>query len=312
MTTHPTKVGQFAKPLQDHPHLGLLSNTFYYVSGVQTVIRRAHGVPRREREIQLNNGPNWYLARAFEASSGSSGTTITFSGVTSKDQAEHLAGKSIRDIFFKDYDRFDDYIPTKSGKTTFTVHIETDPFAIIGGQVYAQPSRRIGKTLMAQTYSQVRAEYITAQRSSRLADLVTANSRYGKFGIWDRDALLSRPFDPSPFIDPIKEPNDMSIIPALEVPPAPVEPTELPPPPESASVQMLRKLLDERRHHLTRAEADKARHQGVVDYYEKQIAQVREMLAKDERLIAAATASIEETLADIAKLGGRPEPTPEV
>lgn len=103
----------------------------------------------------------------------------------------------------------------------------------------------------------------------------------------------------------------MSIIPPLNVPAAPVEPTPEPLPPESASVQMLRKILDDRRNELKRVDMHRKVDLEEIADLEEQIAGLRKDVETYDRHIAAAHASIDETLADIAKLGGRPEETPE-
>ena len=96
----------------------------------------------------------------------------------------------------------------------------------------------------------------------------------------------------------------MSIIPPLEIPAAP-QPEPLPP--ESPSVQMLRKLVADRRRTLASAKNDWQRHQDVVAHFEAQIADVRKMITKRNAEMSAAEAAIAEALADIEKLGGRPE-----
>lgn len=91
-------------------------------------------------------------------------------------------------------------------------------------------------------------------------------------------------------------------VPALEVPPAPVEPA---PEPESASVQLLRSLLAERRAELDRVTDARRSRQAQVDDAERRAAELRTRVAQDDRHITAAEAAIADIEADIAKLGGR-------
>lgn len=93
-------------------------------------------------------------------------------------------------------------------------------------------------------------------------------------------------------------------IPALDVPAEPVAP---PLPPESASVQMLRKLLVERRINKRYAEEGRDSNLREIENLEREIAMERKALANNERTIAAADAAIAAILADIEKLGGRLE-----
>jgi hypothetical protein len=103
----------------------------------------------------------------------------------------------------------------------------------------------------------------------------------------------------------------MSIIPPLEVPVAPVAPAPEPLPPESASVQMLRKILAERRAEKDSVHQARGADVQFLENLEAKAAKVRSQIEQRDRHIAAARASIEQILMDIEKLGGRPEPTPE-
>jgi len=179
-------------------------------------------------------------------------------------------------------------------------------------------------TLM-QTYSEARADYIARRRASdhaalmRQMDLFSRNGVYGRFGSrrFSRNPLFSQACPPSSWQDwgsisvtytnPHEDPEPMSIIPPLEVPAAPTQPVPEPLPPESASVQMLRKLLDERRSNLAAWASNKRDSEDTVAELKAGLARAEDELAETERGIAAATGAIKEILADIAKLGGHPE-----
>ncbi|MEG3175879.1 hypothetical protein U1872_06525 [Sphingomonas sp. RB3P16] len=93
-------------------------------------------------------------------------------------------------------------------------------------------------------------------------------------------------------------------IPRLAVPAAPAAPM---PSSESDSVTMLRNLLRDRRATLQEAEHSRHNRLGEIAYLEQQIGYHRAVVSDREREITAAQASIDATLADIAKLGGKPE-----
>lgn len=93
-------------------------------------------------------------------------------------------------------------------------------------------------------------------------------------------------------------------IPPLDVPPAAVEPA---PEPESASVQLLRSLLAERRAEREKVDGRRKSRIAEVKKLEEQLAGIRSRIADDERHLAAADNSIDEILGDIEILGGRPE-----
>jgi len=97
-------------------------------------------------------------------------------------------------------------------------------------------------------------------------------------------------------------------IPPLDVPQAPAEPEPAVEPPESASVQMLRKLLADRRREL--ADVKESRTEDLEDIadLEQQLAGLRKDVEQHDRHITAAEIAIAQALADIATLGGRPEP----
>lgn len=165
------------------------------------------------------------------------------------------------------------------------------------------------------------AEVVRAELAMKLAR-ASLNSTFGKLGhpfatggCVGAEARIPNLFPGNKFdfrIDYFgsEKESSMSIIPPLEVPAAPVEPEPVVEP-ESASVQMLRKIVDDRRKQLDAAEATKAHNVDEIEYYKTLIARHEAAVAASDRHIAAAQASIDETLADIAKLGGRPEPTPE-
>lgn len=94
----------------------------------------------------------------------------------------------------------------------------------------------------------------------------------------------------------------MVTIPELEVPAAP---TPAASEPESASVQVLRGLLAERRDELKRVEAARASRVRQVEDAERRAADLRGRVEQDDRHIAAAQEAIEEISENIAALGGR-------
>jgi hypothetical protein len=118
------------------------------------------------------------------------------------------------------------------------------------------------------------------------------NSSFGKFG--------------DPYGDEFHwpTPTPRVSIPALEVPLAPVEPA---PEPESASVQVLRGVLADRRAEKERVEGARKSRQHQIDELQARIADLTKRNEQDDRHIAAADAAITEILADIKKLGGKPE-----
>lgn len=144
-------------------------------------------------------------------------------------------------------------------------------------------------------------------------DKMFLNSAFGRFGrsidplkpipvLWDHgEAIMPRmyPYWPTP---PVRE----QVIPALEVPEAPREPEPVVEP-ESASVQMLRKLLADRRAELATAEQNCADTKVEIEDTKRMLADEEAELASHERHVAAAKASIEQVLADIKALGGRDE-----
>jgi len=112
-----------------------------------------------------------------------------------------------------------------------------------------------------------------------------------------------------PFLPPgneihLNKESPMSIIPPLEIPTAP-QPEPLRP--ESASVQMLRKLVEARRTDLQIAIDKKAWREKELAVVEDRANQLRSKIDDDNAKICAADAAIAEALADIEKLGGRPE-----
>jgi len=133
-----------------------------------------------------------------------------------------------------------------------------------------------------------------AQRRLRM------NSVYGKL------------FPPIPVIMPVGEgiwplSRDRNAIPALEVPEAPKAPQPEALPPESASVQMLRRLLEDRKRELELAERDKKDTLEMIEDLKHQLASEETNLAQNERHVTAAADSIAAILADIKALGGRDE-----
>jgi hypothetical protein len=78
--------------------------------------------------------------------------------------------------------------------------------------------------------------------------------------------------------------------------------------PESASVVMLRALLDERRKLRDRAKASRDSRIAQAEDAERRAAELRKRAAADETTIARADGEIAAVLADIATLGGKPEP----
>jgi len=96
----------------------------------------------------------------------------------------------------------------------------------------------------------------------------------------------------------------LHVSPKLDVPEAPKSEPE---PPESASVQMLRKLLADRRAELKRAERNRLDYESEVKRLEALLEEGRRSVVRANLRMEAATASIDQVLADIAALGGRPE-----
>jgi hypothetical protein len=91
-------------------------------------------------------------------------------------------------------------------------------------------------------------------------------------------------------------------IPALEVPAAPVEPQ---PEPESASVQMLRSLLADRRAERDRVNQSRDSRVKHIEQKEREIAELRTRIEQDDRHLTAADEAITAVIADIETLGGK-------
>lgn len=179
--------------------------------------------------------------------------------------------------------------------------------------------KNVIEVILAEQRERVRADFEKRMLS------IMRNSRYGKFGSLTPSESMPVLLDRGEVVLPhnlypystfqhrlqmqgrvLREP----LIPALEVPEAPTAPEPVVEP-ESASVQMLRKLLADRHRELEREEAHKAETLETIEGLKAELASEEEDLAQHERHIAAAAASIEQVLADIKALGGRDEVKPE-
>lgn len=90
--------------------------------------------------------------------------------------------------------------------------------------------------------------------------------------------------------------------------PAMVTPLEPAAEPESASVVLLRSLLADRRGIKARAESARNSRIARAEEAEKRAKDLRDRAQADETTMARADGEIAAVLADIEKLGGKPEP----
>lgn len=100
-------------------------------------------------------------------------------------------------------------------------------------------------------------------------------------------------------------PGSRVSVPPLDVPPAPVEPT---PEPESASVQVLRGLLETRRAERKRVEDAKSSRVAQAEEAERRAADLRTRIEGDDRHLSAADTAIADIERDIAALTGLSSP----
>lgn len=91
--------------------------------------------------------------------------------------------------------------------------------------------------------------------------------------------------------------------------PAMVTPLEPAPEPESASVVLLRSLLADRRGIKARAESARNSRIAQAEEAERRAKDLRDRAQADETTMARADGEIAAVLADIAALGGKPEPS---
>lgn len=260
------------------------------------------------------------------------------------DEVEPLVSRPAPRPLLREYDRLDDDGKWSIDIETdpfVTVLAKSSQTGLTEYRRFEQRLLDLAAASSNMTCAQVCADYDAAKRASDYADARryahTAswwlrNSTYGKFGkLGDRGGRTDGiripelfpgddfsfastprlyPFDgfnylpmSVPYIDPIKEPNDMSIIPPLSVPEAP-KPEVTPAAPESASVQMLRKLLEQRQGELEAFTASKESDEKFAVNLEAKLERVREAIAGHGRGIAAAKQAIEEIEVDIALLKG--------
>lgn len=98
-------------------------------------------------------------------------------------------------------------------------------------------------------------------------------------------------------------PQPRIAIPELVVPPVPEEPK---PEPESASVQVLRGLLEKREAAVREADARIKSRFAQIEEAEKRAADLRTRNEEDGRLVAAANEAIDQIRVDIRSIGGQP------
>lgn len=214
----------------------------------------------------------------------------------------------------------------RAGEPIYHFDIEADPFDQVvylkssqtGLTAYREYEKRLANRLAQSfglSYEEMSRDYEATQRSALWSDFFARNSTYGKFGYHGgafmpdarTPALVTNAqvntWPPGVLINPVKDPNDMSIIPPLDVPEAP-KPDVAPAAPESASVQILRKLLEQRQEELQRFTDAKDNDEKFAASLEAKLERVRNDIASHDRGITAAKQAIEEIEVDIALLKG--------
>lgn len=286
MTIRPTEIDQVVRPLRDG----------YYHSRARTYrVTDFMDHHQAGRAVELDGKGGWWMADAFEVVAHAKESIVDWA-------ARHAMMNSV-------YGKMGvprDYYGVRSAEQTYA-QARADFLKATQSSRRAEtfaflPSRQVGKTMFADFEKQLR----TAIEKTMALDYETLFPRRAYVDPVKLPAMTFRA-DSFHIYSPNEEP--MSIIPPLEVPAAPVQPAPEPMPPESASVQMLRKLLEERRVELSNVEDLKARDLEEMRDLAEQLADLGKEVEQRDRHIAAAQASIDETLADIAKLGGRAEET---